>query len=46
MWVMLLWIAGLIIGIWVTTASFITFLFWCEMKMIGLRRELDDLGDL
>jgi hypothetical protein len=43
MWVMLLWLAALIIGIWVTTASFLTFLFWCEMKIIATFGEIDDL---
>jgi hypothetical protein len=43
MWLLLLWIAALIIGIWVTTASFLGFLFWCEMKVIEKFGEVDDL---
>jgi hypothetical protein len=43
MWVLLLWIAALIIGIWATTASFLAFLFWCEMKIIEKFGEVDDL---
>ena len=43
MWVMLLWIAGLILGMWATTASFLAFLFWCEMKVIEKFGEVDDL---
>jgi hypothetical protein len=43
MWLLLLWLAALIIGMWVTTASFLAFLFWCEMKIIGQFGEIDDL---
>jgi hypothetical protein len=43
MWLLLLWIAALIIGIWATTASFLAFLFWCEMKVIETFGEVDDL---
>jgi len=43
MWLILLWLAALIIGMWATTASFLAFLFWCEMKIIDKFGEVDDL---
>ena len=43
MWLLIVWIAALILGMWATTASFFTFLFWCEMKVIEKFGEVDDL---
>ncbi len=43
MWLLVLWIAALIVGMWATTASFLAFLFWCEMKVIEGFGEVDDL---
>ena len=43
MWLLVLWIAALIVGMWATTVSFLAFLFWCEMKVIEVFGEVDDL---
>lgn len=43
MWLMLLWLAALIFGMWATTASFLAFLFWCKMQIIDKFGEVDDL---
>lgn len=43
MWLMLLFIFGIIFGLWVGTASFFAFMFWCEMKVIEKFGEVDDL---
>jgi hypothetical protein len=43
MWLMLLFIFGIIFGLWYGTASFYACVFWCEMKIIEMFGVVDDL---